>query len=118
MLRRCTRNHFQIRDFGQARQNVLLDAIRNGGVGFIIAPTSNPKLADAFVRRTLTPASPQSITRLAMLSPAPARLARSFTSTTPPTGPLWIPIRSCRRECFLSAQLTSTAHCAGASGLV
>ena len=65
----------------------------------------------------MCPASPQSITRFAMLSPAPARLALSFTSTTPLTGPLWIPIRSCRRGCSLSARLISTAHCAGASGL-
>ena len=55
---------------------------------------------------------------MATLRPAPARLARSFTSTTPPTSPLWIPIRSCRRGCSLRARLISTAHCAGASGLV
>jgi hypothetical protein len=36
----------------------------------------------------MCPASPQSITRLAMLIPAPVRLARSVTSTTPLTGPL------------------------------
>src|SRR5438874_836946 len=34
------------------------------------------------------PASPQSITRCAMLMPAPATLAQPFTSTTPLTGPL------------------------------
>ena len=76
---------------------------------------SSRSSATCFERR-MCPASPQSITRLAMLMPAPARLARSFTSTTPLTGPLWIPIRSCRRGCSLSARLISTAHCAGASG--
>ena len=36
----------------------------------------------------------------------------------PANGPAGIPIRSCSRGCSLSARLISTAHCAGASGLV
>lgn len=72
----------------------------------------------ARLERRICPASPQSITRWAILIPAPATLERSFTSNNPLTGPLWIPIRSWSSGEFLKARLISSAHCTGASGLL
>ena len=59
--------------------------------------------ATRFERR-MWPASPQSITRCAMLIPAPATFARSFTSTTSLTGPLWMPMRKRSSGCSLTAR--------------
>ena len=52
MLRRSARNHFQIGDLGQARQNFLLDAVGKVGVRFIIAQVFERKHRDAFFRRS------------------------------------------------------------------
>ena len=65
----------------------------------------------------MCPASPQSITRCAILIPAPATFARSFTSMTPLTGPLCTPMRTRRCGRLFSALLISSAHSTGASGL-
>ena len=52
MLRGCARDHLQIRDLGQARQNFLLDAVGKVGVGFVFAPVFKRKHRDAFFRRS------------------------------------------------------------------
>ena len=52
MLRGSARDHLQVGNLGQARQNLVLDALGKVGVGFIIAPVFERKHRDAFFRRS------------------------------------------------------------------
>src|SRR5262245_18724630 len=48
-LRRSTRDHFQIRDLSQPRQDFLLNAIREIGIGFVFAKVFKRQHRDAFL---------------------------------------------------------------------
>src|SRR5262245_54948649 len=48
-LRRSTRDHFQIRDPSQPRQDFLLDALCKISVGFVLAQVCKRQYRDAFL---------------------------------------------------------------------
>ena len=52
MLRRRARDDFQIGDLRQARQDFVLDAVGEIGVGFVFAPVIEWKHGNAFFGRS------------------------------------------------------------------
>ena len=52
MLRRCARDHLQIGDPRQARQNLVLNAVGKIRIGFFFTEVFKGKHRDAFFRRS------------------------------------------------------------------
>ena len=50
MLRGRTRDHLQIGDLRQARQNFVLDTVGKVGIGFVVAPVFERKYGYTFFR--------------------------------------------------------------------